>query len=79
VPADYLAGQGYCCVLGLLRETTPPLVSNPCAVRAGRYNALSLQFLSNSLTSYLLPERDEAGQPNHPVWLKLVLRCRPSQ
>ena len=78
VPADYITGHGFCCVLGILRETEPSLVSNPCVVRAGRYQSFFLQFLSNTLSSYVVPERDEAGYPNAPVWLKLVVRCKKS-
>ena len=70
-PKDYIADRGYCCILGLLRETEPKTVSNLCVVKNNHIRQFTLQFLSNSLTLFTLPEISD------PAWIKLDVICKP--
>ena len=70
-PKDYIADRGYCCILGLLREAEPKTVSNLCVVKNNHIRQFTLQFLSNSLTLFTLPEISD------PAWIKLDVICKP--
>ena len=76
-PFDYLAGRGYCSVLGLFREAEPKVVSNRCVVKIGHLRQLSLQFLAESLAAFTLPLRDDEDRPGFPAWIKLTVFVRP--
>ena len=70
-PKDYIADKGYCCILGVMRESEPKTVSNMCVVKNNYIRQFTLQFLSNSLTLFTLPEDSQ------PAWIKLDVICKP--
>ena len=76
-PLDYVADRGYCSVLGIMREAEPKTVSNICRVKNNHIRQFTLQFLSNSLTLFTLPEQKADGTANNSAWLALVVVCKP--
>ena len=76
-PTDYIVNRGYCCVLGVVRTENPRIVPNACVIKNNYIRQLSLQFLSESLTTFVLPVTAPDGTPNRPIWLKLAVKCRP--
>ena len=70
-PDDYVTSRGLCCVLGIIRKSSPNIQSNTkCIIK--RFQTLkyiSLEFVDESLNTFkIAPEA-------RPMWIKIDLSC----
>jgi hypothetical protein len=70
-PDDYVTSRGLCCVLGIIRKSTPNIQSNTkCIIK--RFQTLkyiSLEFVDESLNTFKIASSVQ------PMWIKIDLSC----
>jgi hypothetical protein len=69
-PEDYVATRGLCCVLGLIRKSSPNIVPNKCVIkRFQNLKYISLEFVDESLNTFKI------DADTNPMWIKLDVSC----